>query len=277
MTICQIDIYRRPVRDDRDRILWELVLCDRLGTQTYMAWCPESEVNADWLRSQLQQAHSVLPDTLQLFRPECESLVKAVGEALGIDVELTRRVETLKRILEKRAIEVYPQMGGYTGEAYQPLAVYRPAPVPVPEELWGDLWQFAATPAADAIEFFADRPIPIRSLPESLLPMNLGLASMLLLPGVVINGGRQSMKLARWLEAVKPVAVNYIAGNPDGVILEAGLVDRWVLATFSDPDVAAAARLFQERLTASKGLHFLLVQPDDSGVTYSGFWLLKPA
>jgi RNA-binding protein Tab2/Atab2 len=277
MTICQIDLYRRPLRDERDRVLWELVLCDALGAQTYVVLCPEAEVNEDWLRSQLQQAYSVLPDTLQLFRPECEHLVKAVGEALGIEVELTRRVETLKRILEKRAIAVYPQMSEYTGEAYQPLAVYRPAPVPVPEQLWGDRWQFAATPAGDAIAFFADRPIPIRSLPESLLPTNLGLASTLLLPGIVINGGRHSMKLARWLEGVNPVAINYIAGNPDGLILEAGLVDRWVLATFSDPEVAEAARLFQSRLKASKGLHFLLVQPDDSGVTYSGFWLLQPA
>ncbi|NES98783.1 MAG: DUF1092 family protein, partial [Desertifilum sp. SIO1I2] len=53
------------------------------------------------------------------------------------------------------------------------------------------------------------------------------------------------------------------------------LVDRWVLETFSDRQVAAAAQTFLQRQKASLGLHFLLVQPDDSGMTYTGFWLLQ--
>ncbi|NER29619.1 MAG: DUF1092 family protein, partial [Symploca sp. SIO1C4] len=61
----------------------------------------------------------------------------------------------------------------------------------------------------------------------------------------------------------------------DGLILDAGLVDRWVVATFDDREVAAAALVYQQRQQLSKGLHFLLVQPDDSGMTYSGFWLLQ--
>jgi RNA-binding protein Tab2/Atab2 len=92
---------------------------------------------------------------------------------------------------------------------------------------------------------------------------------------VVIDGGRQSMRLARWLQSVNSVEINYISGDPDGLILEAGLVDRWVLATFSDRDITTAARTYQQRLSPSKGLHFLLVQPDNSGMTYSGFWLYR--
>lgn len=83
------------------------------------------------------------------------------------------------------------------------------------------------------------------------------------------------MPLARWLQQIQPVALNYIPGDPDGLILEAGLVDRWVLTTFTDADVITAAKTFQSRQQAAKGLHFLLVQPDDSGMTYSGFWLLN--
>ncbi|MEN8447216.1 MAG: Tab2 family RNA-binding protein, partial [Cyanobacteria bacterium J06555_13] len=52
-------------------------------------------------------------------------------------------------------------------------------------------------------------------------------------------------------------------------------VDRWILTTFEDDDVAAAARTFTERKIAAKGLHFLLVRPDDSGMTYTGLWLLQ--
>jgi hypothetical protein len=83
------------------------------------------------------------------------------------------------------------------------------------------------------------------------------------------------MQIARWLKQVQPVSLNYIAGEPDGLILEAGLADRWVIATFDDTEVAIAAKKYQSRLQQSQGLHFLLIQPDDSGMTYSGFWLLQ--
>jgi hypothetical protein len=83
------------------------------------------------------------------------------------------------------------------------------------------------------------------------------------------------MQLARWLGENQPVSLHYIPGSLDGLILEAGLVDRWVLATFADAEVSEAAKMFTERKQLTKGLHFLLVQPDDSGMTYSGFWLLR--
>jgi hypothetical protein len=39
--------------------------------------------------------------------------------------------------------------------------------------------------------------------------------------------------------------------------------------------MAEAGRLFEQRKVASQGVHFLLVRPDDSGVTYTGLWLLR--
>ena len=69
--------------------------------------------------------------------------------------------------------------------------------------------------------------------------------------------------------------MSYIAGAPDGLVLEASLVDRWIVATFEDSEVTAAAKIYEQRKQQSNGLHFLLVQPDDSGMTYTGFWLLK--
>lgn len=112
-------------------------------------------------------------------------------------------------------------------------------------------------------------------MPDYCLPINLGLASTVKIPGIVIYGGRQSMRLARWFQEVRPVELNYIAGAPDGFVLEAGLIDRWVVVTFEDKEVGAASQNYQQRKQESKGLHFLLIQPDDSGMTYSGFWLLR--
>lgn len=147
-------------------------------------------------------------------------------------------------------------------------------PQPLPENLWGDRWRFAALAASTIADAFVDR-APIVVMPPDRLPLALGLASTTLIPGVVIDGGRRSLPLARWLQAASPEALSYIPGTPDGLILAAGLVDRWIVATFADAEVAAAGAEFNHRKQHSQGLHFLLVQPDDAGMTYTGFWLLR--
>ena len=275
MQIWQADFYRRPLQDEAGKPLWELLICDAARTFEFSAVCSQSQANSTWVAHQFQQAQTQsLPELIQVFRPQSLSLIQAAGKVLGIEVEATRRTAALKLLLQQRAKE-YSSLPNYTGEAYSPIALESPPPVPLPENLWGDGWRFASLPAGDIEEVFQGRPVPILSMPELLLPLNLGLASTVPVPGVVIDGGRQSMRLARWLQDAKPFALNYIAGAPDGLILEAGLADRWVVATFEDSEVKAAAEIYQQRQQLSQGLHFLLVQPDDSGMTYTGFWLLN--
>ncbi|MDZ4873990.1 MAG: hypothetical protein CLLPBCKN_003386 [Chroococcidiopsis cubana SAG 39.79] len=276
----------------------------RTGNFRYEAICPQAAANASWLVEQLQLAASnsseffsttpksispsppyqgglggsesvtgqtklALPDTIQVFRPQSLSLIATAGQKLGITVEPTRRTGALKQWLRSR-IPQYSTTG-----AYNPLAVDKPPPVPLPENLWGDRWRFASLPAGDLEAAFKDRPLPILDMPEFLLPLNLGLASTIAVPGIIIYGGRKSMQLARWLQAAQPIALNYVPGELAGLILEAGLADRWVVATFSDSEAIASAQTYAQRQQQSQGLHFLLVQPDDSGMTYTGFFLLR--
>lgn len=273
MKIWQADFYRRPLRDAAGQTLWELLICDATRTFTYTAFCPPSQANAKWLVEQFQLAAQQLPDIIQVFRPQSLSLITTAAQQLGISVEPTRRTTALKQWLQER-IAFYRNEENYTGEEYNPL-VDKPPPTPLPENLWGEQWRFATLAAGDVEEAFGERPIPILSMPDFLLPLNLGIASTVAIPGVVIYGGRRSLQLARWLQQELPVALNYNAGEPSGLVLEAGYSDRWIVATFTDPEVAAAAKVYQQRLQQSLGLHFLLVQPDDSGMTYSGFWLLR--
>jgi len=273
MAIWQADFYRRPVVDDAGNPLWELVVCDRDRTVEHHTFCPQAEASSTWVMAQLKGL-ATLPSVIQVFRPQAVSLLKAACQPLGIGVEPTRYTPALKQLLQERS-QAYRQLPGYTQQSYDPLALERPAPVPLPEALWGDRWQFAAIAAGDFVSAFEHRPIPIRAVPEQWLPLSVGMPSTVALPGVVIEGGRQSMRLAQWLLANAPVALNYIPGDPDGLILEAGLVDRWVLATFTDSEAIAAAQTFRQRLVDSQGVHFLLVQPDNSGMTYTGLWLLR--
>jgi hypothetical protein len=275
MTTWQADFYRRPLRDATGQVLWELLICDSTRAFAYEALCPQSQANASWLVSQFQQAAGQqLPDAIQVFRPQSLNLIAVAGQKLGIKVSATRYTLALKQWLQERT-KSYRDRDNYTGEAYNPLALDKPPPTPLPEKLWGEQWRFATLPASEVETAFKELPIPILEMPDFLLPLNLNLASTTAIPGVVIYGGRQSMRLARWLQEAQPVALNYIAGDSSGLVLEAGLVERWIVATFADPEVTAAANAYEQRKQQSQGLHFLLVQPDDSGMTYSGFWLLR--
>lgn len=275
IVIWQVDYYRRPLKDKQGQQLWELLICTPSRSLEFIAMSSQSEVNANWVAAQLQKVgqDQDLPDIIQVFRPQSLGLIETAAQMLGLKVEPTRRTTALKEWLLER-VQQYQDMETYTGEFYDPLVLDAPPPVPLAENLWGDRWRFASLPAGN-IEDIIERPIPILEAPEFLLPLNLGLSSTLPIPGVVIDGGRQSMRLSRWLETAQPYLLKYIPGDPDGLILETGLVDRWVVATFSDQEVSRAAQIYEQRKQQSQGLHFLLVQPDDSGMTYSGFWLLR--
>jgi len=270
MSIWEVDIYRRPRQDAAGNPLWELVVCDAAGELLLERLAPQSQVNAAWVQAELEtlgEAVGLRPQAIHCFRPQSCNLLEVVCQQLKLPLVATRQTPALKALLKERW---QPTNGDY-----DPIALDRPAPVPMPEKLWGDRWRFGALAAGDLEMAFRDRPVPVLQLPEEFLPLGLGLASTLLIPGVVIEGGRQAMKLAGWLESVQPSSLHFIPGAPDGLILEAGLVDRWVLATTEDSEVRSAGQTFEQRKRASLGVHFLLVQPDDSGMTFSGFWLLR--
>ncbi|MBF2035084.1 MAG: Tab2/Atab2 family RNA-binding protein [Leptolyngbyaceae cyanobacterium T60_A2020_046] len=278
MTIWEADFYRRPLHDTDGAPLWELLLCDRAFEFTIGATIPQPAATSSWVRQQLEVAIATAgerPTALHCFRPQSVSLLTAAAEPLRIPVLPTRHTPTIKQWLVQRS-QWYPSQPNFAPPAEDPLAIERPAPVPLPETLWGENWRFAALSAEDLQSGLAQEPIPVRSLPEAWLPLHLGLPSTAAIPGVIIDGGRRALAIAQWLADQRPVSLHYIAGEPDGVILEAGLSDRWVLATFTDPQVRTAAQTFTQRQHAAQGLHFLLVRPDDSGITYSGLWLLRP-
>ncbi len=269
MTIWQSDLYHYPKTEPQ----WQLVICNPDGKLISEIQCSASQVNAEWLTQKLQQAaQGKLPDKIQIFRPQVMGLFELATQKLDIELETTRRTKALK---EK--IQDYFPSNLQIGLSNNSLGLDKPPPQALPEDIWGENWNFVSIPAGDIINFISDRPIPIKTIPKSLYPINLGIASDTLIPGIVVYGGRKSLILASWLAEQKPVALNYIAteiGKSGGLILEAGLIERWIFATFESEAVAKAARIYEQRKQDSKGLHFLLVQPDDSGMTHTGIWLL---
>lgn len=276
MSVWEVDFYRRPLQNPAGQPLWELVIVDSEGATTTIA-CSQPEATSQWVEQQIRQlldSQDSAPGCIRVFRPQTFNLLEPVCKTLNIAIEATRRTARLKQTLKELA-QTYSANPAYTGQPYTPVTVDKPPPLPLGEDLLGEQWRFATIAASDLIDAFSQRMIPILEMPEFLLPLNLGLASTTPIPGVVIDGGRRSRQLTTWLQASQPVSLSYIAGDPHGLVLEAGLVDRWIVATFTDVDMVGSAKAFEARKQASKGLHFLLVQPDNSGMTYSGFWLLQ--
>jgi hypothetical protein len=264
MKIWQADFYKTSLQDTQGQRLWQLLICDPEKGVVWDRQCSQSGGNAAWLVEQFQEAAAGnLPELLQVFRPQSLSILSVVAEKLGIKVEATRRVPMLKQELAKRG---------------KPAKLELPPPQPLPEKLWGEQWRFGTIVAGDLVEMWSDRPVPFLSLPEDITPLKLGLASTVSIPGIVIYGGRRSLSLARWLDEHKPVALTYVptvAGESGGLVLDAALDERWIVATFEDTEFAQAAAGFEQFKRQSRGLHFLLVQPDNSGMTNTGFWLLQ--
>jgi hypothetical protein len=272
----QADFYHHPGLSGNER-QWELVLCDadiQLNTHNipaiYSAQCSSADANADWLEQQLLcAAKGNLPAKIQVFRPQSLGLISRAAKKLGIEVEATRNTQGLKQLLREK-YQQQPQ--------YDPTLLEKAPPQALPENLWGDEWQIANIAAGQIIDLFSDRPIPICSIPQDFTPLHLNLSSDLFIPGIVVYGGRKSMHLARWIESQTPAFINYIPTEvvkSGGFILETGLVDRWVFNTFESAEAAIAASKYEQHKQASKGLHFLLIQPDDSGMTTTAFWLLR--
>ena len=277
MTIWEADCYRRPLQDPAGQPLWELLICDRAFHFSYGAIAPQKEVNRQWVQAQLAialQKSGQQPAEVRVFRPQSVSLLQAAAAPLQLAVKPTRHTPTLKQWLTQRS-PWYASQPNYIGPSDDPLALERPAPVPMPATLWGEQWRFGSLSAHDFQTSLIHEPIPIRAIPAEWLPLQMGLPSTAPLPGVIIDAGRQALPLCQWLQAQNPAALTYLPGAPDGVMLEAGLVDRWVLTTFTDAQVQAAGQVFRDRQHQAQGLHFLLVRPDDSGMTFTGLWLLR--
>lgn len=265
MIIWQADFYKHLSQKNESNTVWNLIVCDQNSFIIHEASCQQSEANSNWLISELESlVKQYSPDIIKVFRPQCFSLFQLFGKTLGIKIEASRRTPQLKQILREK----FPNS----------LKLEQLPPQAVPENLWGDKWRFVSFKAGDFLDYFSDRPIPIKDLSEELNPINLGIASAINIPGVVIYGGRKSMYLARWLADNQPFSLNYIpteVKKSGGLILESGLVDRWVLLTFEDAEMAQSAQKYEQQKESSQGLHFLLIQPDDSGMTETGIWLLK--
>jgi hypothetical protein len=276
--VWELDFYSRPVLDENNKKIWELLICDRDRAFEWVKQCPGNEVNSNWLAKELEAAMAVTgqtPQKVRFFRPSMSNIITRGCRQAGLTPLATRRMFAMLTWLQERMQTVYPQEVGFQAADPQPLPLQNLQPVkpePIPNALMGERWLLVSLPAADlagAAEW---------SMDFGELFRTDALALDLVIPGIIIISSR-ALPLAAWMSGVDPVFLKF-SSNRDRVqlLLEASAEASWILTTLQvpkDQKAIAEGESFETAKQRAGGIHFMAVQKHPEDEKFAGFWLLN--
>ena len=198
------------------------------------------------------------------------TMVQRAAEGLGLDVVPSRRCYALLDWLRERENSVYPAESGYLAGPMPPEPQpIQPRAVPLPEAARGDRWDWATLPLGQLAEA-AGWDIGFAGLlPVPAAEVN---GAELMVPGLRLFSRHRALAVAGWIAGLEPARLE-ISGRQ--LVLEAGLEERWLLATLPEEEALAAAGVFSSARATLQGLQFLAVQRDGDQPGFEGFWILR--
>lgn len=277
--VWELDFYARPILDEHQKKLWEVLICNRDRTFEYSQYCPGAEANARWLQTAIDtaleqwrsQAHSAdaLPEKIRFFRQPMYNIITRACDGAGIPYQPSRRTFALYQWLQERQQSIYPQHPGFQSLIPPPLAMEPSAPQPLPDALVGSSWTFAAL----SLEELSDRHQWEIAFGDDLPLQLLDLPADAVIPGLVIFSPR-AIPLAGWMSGLELAWL-----KPDletrQLLLETGTNDRWILARLSTDQLLDEATQLNEAKQQVQQVHFLAVQSSPEASGFAGFWLLQ--
>jgi hypothetical protein len=280
-SIWEIDFYSRPILDDNQKKIWEVLVCESpldISTQPdslfrYAQYCPSTQVNSGWLRTALQEAITQAgkaPIKIRFFRRQMNNMITKACQDVGIPAQPSRRTLVLNQWLEERMKEVYPQEPGYQGGTNPSVRLEKPLPQRLPDALEGQQWVFVTLDAADLAE-----------MPEweigfgEAFPLELAKVSPeARIPGILIFSPR-ALPLAGWMSGLELAFLRFDTSEEARLLLETGVNESWIVANIKKPQVLAEAKGFEEAKQKANGVHFIGIQSDPKAQSFAGFWLLQ--
>jgi hypothetical protein len=279
-TIWELDFYSRPVLDENNKKLWEVLVCEsplEVGTSVdslfrYSEFCAGSEVNSVRLRNALDNAISQAPkppDKIRFFRRQMTNMITKACQDADIPVYPSRRTLALDQWIQQRMQDVYPAMPNYQ-DSQNPSVNLPSAPArPLPDALVGEKWMFVTLEAAA----LAEMPEWEIAFSEAF-PLDLaGLTPETPIPGLIIFSGR-ALPMAAWMSGLELAFLKFVS-TPPCLVLETGADDAWSLANLPKPALQNEATRFEAAKARANGVHFLAVQSDPNAESFAGFWLLR--
>lgn len=285
-SIWELDFYSRPVLDENQKKLWEVLICESpTDVQKspdelfkYAEYCSNKTVNSIWLQEAIGRAiasSGKAPRKVRFFRRQMNNMITKACEDAGITTAPSRRTYTLEKWLETRYEKVYPQESGYDGLAANFASIKYPPlnAIKLPDAVRGDKkdsWAFVSLEASA----FADMPEWDIGFGESF-PLSLFEVSPdSKIPGFIIFSPRATA-LAAWMSGLEMAYLKLKTDTRPILRLETGVSDSWILANITSKETLAEAQGFSEAKDKANGVHFLAIQGDPKSESFAGFWLLK--
>ena len=280
-SIWEIDFYSRPLLDENQKKVWEVLVCESPSdTRTkidslfrYAQYCPSTQVNSVWLRTALEEAISKAteaPKKIRFFRRQMSNMITKACKDLGIPAQPSRRTLVLNQWLQQRMEEVYPKEPGYEAVTNPSVRLENPLPQRLPDALEGQQWAFVTLPGED----FAQMHEWEIGFGEAF-PLELAQVSpQARIPGVLIFSPR-ALPLAGWMSGLELAWLKFDQSLGARLLLETGGTESWILANINNPQTLAEAKGFEEAKQKSNGVHFITVQSDPQAESFAGFWLLQ--
>ncbi|NEN99023.1 MAG: DUF1092 family protein [Moorea sp. SIO3I7] len=283
-TIWELDFYSRPILDENQKKLWEVLICEspldiNLSPETlfqYASWCPNQQVNSIWLGQALADAIAKAqqpPTKIRFFRRQMNNMITKACNELNIPAQPSRRTYALERWLKQRIEDFYPNQPGYDPAAAASSFVryQSPIPKPLPDALQGQKWAVVSLQAA-AFEEMNEWEIDFgEAFPVSIMDI----APETPIPGLIIFSQR-AKPLAAWMSGLELSFVRLdTSDDTPKFLLETGANDSWIIANLTKPQILAEAKSFEEAKQKANLVHFLAVQSSPTSERFAGFWLCR--
>ncbi|ELR97858.1 Tab2/Atab2 family RNA-binding protein [Gloeocapsa sp. PCC 73106] len=293
-TIWELDFYSRPILDENQKKLWEVLICEspqQISTNPdliykYAQFCPSTSVNSLWLAEAIKQAiaeSGQIPSKIRFFRRQMKNMITKACEEVAVIPVPSRRTHTLNHWIVERLKNHYPTLDNYDSQAINASVQYPPLnAIALPDAVRGDKgdkWTLVTLPVQDFIEMDQWDIAFGEAFPLSLYDLDPQLS----IPGVIIFSNR-AIPLAGWLsgleigscyvEDITP-STREIVRQLSRLRLETGLSDSWILADITDEQGQSEARGFTKAKNLVQQIHFLAIQSSPESDSFAGLWLLK--
>jgi hypothetical protein len=284
--IWELDFYSRPIVDENQKKLWEVLICetpteiDRSPDSLfkYAQFCASQTVNSLWLRENLEKAIAEAgeaPKKIRFFRRQMNNMIVKACEEVGINAVPSRRTYTLNHWLAGRMAEFYPSQAGYEPTAVAAASVQYPelSAVPLPDAVRGDRgdkWAFVSLESAAFAEMGEWDIAFGEAFPLSLAEINPEMK----IPGLIIFSSR-ALPLAGWMSGLDLAYLKFQGGEQPIIRLETGISESWILANLPDSQTLAEGKKFESAKERASQVHFLAIQSGTESEAFAGFWLLK--
>lgn len=283
-TIWELDFYSRPILDENQKKLWEVLICESpIGVDRstdslfhYAQYCSNQEVNSIWLKEAIEEAIGKAgspPKKIRFFRRQMGNMITKACEELDIAAQESRRTYALEQWMRQRLADFYPQESGYQASAAASSFVRYPpqTPQPLPDALQYEKWAFVTLEAAAFTEMEEWKISFGEAFPLSMM----GLSPDTRIPGIIIFSSR-AKAIAGWMSGLELAYVRTEIGKTTSLFLETGASSSWILAVnIKDAYTQAEAKGFESTKQNAEGVHFLAVQSDPNSESFAGFWLLQ--